>query len=286
MMTRIFPVLALIASLFIVPLVSAQNIQEANIDIYRDGTVHVRIIVETEENSAYVTIPLLTPDVTNVVVYDELGEPLNYGVNPSPVNGNATMESIEIYSLGASLVRVEYDTTALTSKISKLWTFAVNVPFEFSLSLPENSTIVYINAPPKSITTEGQRIKLEFYPGYCEVSYEIEAQTQIQPQIQPPVSSGQPLFWYVLGCVLVAVLLIFIFMPLRMRRAKLDSLKDDEKKVIEFIKKNGNRALEAELRETFPDIPRTSMWRLLKRLEKQGIIRIRRVGLQNLIELI
>ncbi|MEM1885571.1 MAG: hypothetical protein QXZ24_08190 [Candidatus Jordarchaeales archaeon] len=43
--------------------------------------------------------------------------------------------------------------------------------------------------------------------------------------------------------------------------------------------------MEAELRKAFPNIPRTTMWRLIKKLEKKGILRVRKVGLQNVVEL-
>lgn len=271
----------LLTFMLISPSVTAQNIQEASVTIYRDGFVHVKMVVITEENLASITIPLLSPDVSNILVFDETGEALDYDINVS-VTGKIEEASIEIYSLGASAVKLEYDTSTLTSKLGNLWTFAVSAPFELSVYLPENATVMYLNVPPKSISTEGQRIKIEFYPGYCEVSYEIGSQTQPQP---PPDTYERFLIWYVLAGVSVFGVLIFIAIYLRMRRAKISSLKDDEKRVLEFIRKNGNRALEAELREAFPEIPRTTMWRLLKRLERQGIIRIKRVGLQNLVEL-
>lgn len=271
-----FPIFVL---LLISPTVYAQSIQESNIVIYRDGFVHVSMVVATEETSASITIPLLTPDVSNVLVYDESGESLDYNISFS-IDGSVRVANIEIYSLGATSVRLEYDTSSLTSKLGNLWTFAVSAPFEFSLYLPENSTVMYFNVPPKSIATEGQKIKIEFYPGYYEVSYEILPQTQPKP----PTAAEQPIIWYVLAGIVLAGVLLLVF--IKMRKTKVtESLKEDERRVIEFIKKNGNRALEAELREAFPEIPRTSMWRLLKRLEKQGIIKIKRVGLQNLVEL-
>jgi uncharacterized membrane protein len=271
----------LLTFMLVSPSVTAQNIQEASVTIYRDGFVHVKMVMTTEENLASITIPLLSPDVSNVLVFDEAGEALDYDINVS-VSGNIKQASIEIYSLGASAVKLEYDTSALTSKLGSLWTFAVSAPFELSVYLPENSTVMYLNVPPKSISTEGQRIKIEFYPGYCEVSYEIGPQSQPQPS---PSTSEQALIWYAIAGGAIFAVLILIVIYLRMQRAKISSLKDEEKRVIEFIRKNGNRALEAELREAFPDIPRTTMWRLLKRLERQGIIRIKRVGLQNLVEL-
>ncbi|MFQ5711782.1 MAG: helix-turn-helix transcriptional regulator [Candidatus Geothermarchaeales archaeon] len=61
-------------------------------------------------------------------------------------------------------------------------------------------------------------------------------------------------------------------------------MSSEEKNIIRFIFERGGRVLEAEIREEF-DLPRTSVWRMAKRLEDMGIVVIRKVGLQNQIEL-
>ncbi len=62
-------------------------------------------------------------------------------------------------------------------------------------------------------------------------------------------------------------------------------LRDEDKAVILFIAEKGGKSFEAEIRERFPDMPRTSLWRLVKRLEKMEIVKVRRVGLENQVEL-
>ena len=62
-------------------------------------------------------------------------------------------------------------------------------------------------------------------------------------------------------------------------------LNEDEKAVIQFLVDNDGKAFEAEIREKFPDIPRTSLWRLVKRLEKMGLVSIKKIGLENRVEL-
>lgn len=277
MKTVALVVIPIVILALLTPLTNAESVQESSVTIYRDGFVHVKFIVSVNETSASITLPLLSSNITNILVYDEKGEPLNYEIKTSSEGGTAEA-NIEIYSLGATLVKLEYDTAWLTSKVGTLWTFAVNSPFELSVILPENSTVMYLSAPPKLITMDGQKIKIVFYPGYCEVSYDVTSQGQ------PSLSSEQPTIWYATAGVVSVIIILIIF---KIRKKKVvDALGEDERKVVEFIKKNGNRALEAELREAFPGIPRTSMWRLLKRLEKQGVIRIKRIGLQNLVELV
>jgi len=61
-------------------------------------------------------------------------------------------------------------------------------------------------------------------------------------------------------------------------------LRDDDKDLINFIFNNGGKALESELRKKFLQ-PRTTMWRAVKRLERQGIIEIEKKEMQNLVKL-
>ena len=59
----------------------------------------------------------------------------------------------------------------------------------------------------------------------------------------------------------------------------------EERDVIRFLTENDGKAFESQIREKFPDIPRTSLWRLVKRLEKLDIILIKKIGLENRVEL-
>jgi uncharacterized membrane protein len=62
-------------------------------------------------------------------------------------------------------------------------------------------------------------------------------------------------------------------------------LNQEEKDVILFLAENDGKVFESQIRERFPGIPRTSLWRLVKRLEKLEIIKVKKVGLENQVEL-
>ena len=62
-------------------------------------------------------------------------------------------------------------------------------------------------------------------------------------------------------------------------------LRQEERDVLIFLAENDGKAFESEIRKRFPDIPRTSLWRLIRRLEREGIVKIRRVGLGNIVEI-
>lgn len=63
------------------------------------------------------------------------------------------------------------------------------------------------------------------------------------------------------------------------------SLRQEDKEVIHFLEDSGGKAFESEIRDRFPDVPRTSLWRLVKRLERMEIVSVKRIGLQNQIKL-
>jgi uncharacterized membrane protein len=59
-------------------------------------------------------------------------------------------------------------------------------------------------------------------------------------------------------------------------------LRSEEVKVIRFLAEKHGTAFEAELYQTL-NLPRTTTWRLLKRLEKMEIIDIRKSRRQNIV---
>jgi len=61
-------------------------------------------------------------------------------------------------------------------------------------------------------------------------------------------------------------------------------MREDDKEIVKFISENGGQVLESDLRKKFLQ-PRTTMWRAVKRLERQGVIEITKKDLQNLVKL-
>jgi uncharacterized membrane protein len=61
-------------------------------------------------------------------------------------------------------------------------------------------------------------------------------------------------------------------------------LRQDDKEIIAFISEKGGQVYESELRKKFL-MPRTTMWRAVKRLEREDIVEIEKVDQQNLIKL-
>ena len=111
--------------------------------------------------------------------------------------------------------------------------------------------------------------------------------------------------WWLVGAgVAVLIAASFVFLKLRKGKGtttayerkfrqidvrkileKKGHLSPEDREAVEFIASAGGEVFEAELREKFR-LPKSTAWRMAKRLKKEGIVEIERVGGQNLIRLI
>jgi len=253
------------------------SIQKCVLTVYRDGVVYVYIEVITNETEPLTVLPLLSSQdkISDLLACDENGEALEYDINED--------NTITIYSLGAKRVTLEYDTTGLTSMEYGLWTLKITAPFDLTVRLPEKARIIYLSGIPSEIKTSDSMIELSLYPGEWEINYEVPAKPPSQLPTTPPIRDYSG--YIIVGGVGVAFAIILLAIYIRGKRAIMRELSEEEAEVVKFIKARGGRCLEAELRERFPHIPRTSMWRLIRRLERRGIVQVKRFGLQNVVEL-
>jgi uncharacterized membrane protein len=320
------PIFVALTVLLSFSMVLAQGAVKTTATVYRDGWVHVKVEAAVDPTEPSTTLQLLSSSIYNVLALDEGGEPLAYDVSGT---------NITIYTLGASKVVLEYDTIALTSMTAGVWTISFTSPYPLTLILPENATIMYFNAPPSSIKSEGtgggSRLVLELSPGSWEISYALEAPTispppttpSIAPPTTPPQGGARPpqqqpsppspqpsqpsqpsearppsppillpnALMLAVGAIVVVIALSLVLLKRRggigravSRATCLEALDRDEVKVIELLRSRGGRALEAEIREAL-GLPKTTAWRLVRRLEKKGLVVVRKVGNQNVVEL-
>ena len=61
-------------------------------------------------------------------------------------------------------------------------------------------------------------------------------------------------------------------------------LRDDDKEAIKFIVEKGGEAFETEIRDRF-NLTKSTAWRLVKRLDREEIVEVKKAGLNNLIRI-
>jgi uncharacterized membrane protein len=342
------------------------DVLSTNIQVYRDGVAHVTQTLAVNETFPDVTVPLYSSSIDNVIVLDENQTFLDYEI---------TGATIDVFSLGATTVSIQYDTHSLTTKQYDVWSLILNLSDNVTVMLPEDSTIVYLNNVPTSIDTHGNQITLTLFPDQWEISYTLDIAahsdfqvTNIQitkndkgevtisvtvtntgtqrgsynvpleindvteqtktvtldagdsttvefkvtkddPGTYDVEIDGQttdftvdgtpsddsnrfPIEYVIVGVVAVVAVIVALLFFRKKREPNPENviksheqLNNEEKDVIQFLAEKGGKAFEAEIRDRFPQIPRTSLWRLVRRLEKLDIVAIQKIGLENQVEL-
>jgi len=62
------------------------------------------------------------------------------------------------------------------------------------------------------------------------------------------------------------------------------TLRAEDREVLHFIAESGGEATEGEIRERFK-LPKTTVWRMSKRLRKEGIVDVYKIGGQNVVRI-
>jgi len=300
----------IIAGLIIVALTipiqtSFSSTRTLDLTLYSDGSAHISAEIDVDPLEPDFEANLFGPSVDNFVAVGENGFLLS-----SEIIG----DKVTVDTFGSSTITIDYDIHDLISKDGRIWTFSLDSQTDYSLLMPPNSIIVGMNTLPSNMDLVNDQTKLELSNGLSEINY-IFGTTNSQIIDPPTTNPEQPtidIFTFALiGASIVAAVAGAIIMIKRKQtkslpvlqpevtsesKTKIDSLdtetifnlrpelREDDKEIIKFISENGGQVLESELRKKFLQ-PRTTMWRAVKRLERQGIIEISKKDLQNLVKL-
>ena len=269
--------------------------------IYQDGSTHVFYELDADPLELEITVELFGEMIENITIVGEDGFLLS-----NEINHNLAV----IETFGASHISIDYDTQDLVSKTGKIWAFSVDAPVQYSLLTPKDSVIIEMSNFPLSMQVDNEQSYLTFPPGQTNISYYISTLASAQStQPIPEDATDNSLILYAGIIAAVGIAAIIAIKKSRSSKAiepsvtiqkeeqpkpqSLDpeaifkikrDLREDDKEIINFISANGGQAYESELRKKFLQ-PRTTMWRAVKRLERQGIIEIEKKDLQNIVKL-
>ncbi|WP_297534554.1 MarR family transcriptional regulator [Thermococcus sp.] len=296
-----------ISALLFVPLVSGQGrFKSIDIVVYSAGYVKVTEVFVPSNLTVMVEVPLLTSDVAGLIVTSQNDTPLPFEKNGSRIDVYLTENVTEI--------KVVYFTASLTSKQGDVWTLKFSSPIPVTIHFPRGAIIVDLSDVPLSIT--GNTITMP--PGNQTVSYTLPLPTtsttsttstsaKPQPSTQstsPTTSSRTPErsngYLYALLIVPLVGAVGAYYLRGRFRKPGrtlpvgreeyekgLDAynLNDDEKRALLYIYDSGGKAKQADVRKAL-GIPKTTAWRMFKRLEEKGLVRVYKRGKENWVELV
>ncbi|AEH24880.1 helix-turn-helix transcriptional regulator [Pyrococcus yayanosii] len=273
-------VLLFLLLIFLTP-VQAYSLKSVTITVYRDGYANIYEVIVPSPGESRIEVPLPVENFTGLSVLVD-GKETSYILNGS---------RIVVYTWNASRVEVMYYTPDITSKAGAKWAVRVSFEAPVTVILPERSVIVGLSGIPMKI--ENNSITMP--PGNQTIYYLLEFQKPSQPA---PIEN-KSMSWQLILAVLVVVTFGAIFSLKFLRgegksnKARLKSLdelvkafnlNEDEKRALMFIYDHGGKVRQADVRNAL-GIPRTTAWRMFKRLEKMGLVKISKVNNENWVEL-
>ena len=271
--------------------------------LFPDGSTHVTYSLESDPFLPDTEVSLYGNSLENLVVEDENGFPLTT---------QSENNILQVETLGSSNILINYDTYSLISKDGKIWSFEIDSPVEFNVIMPQNSVIVGMSTFPIDMDVTSDRTQILLPSGIAEITYflAVAESSQVLSPEETSVTKDDNSMMYVAGGAAVAIAaIVAITIKIRNNPKSLVSsttqttvvleknepfniekvlampdLREDDKEIIKFIHENGGSALESDLRKKFL-LPRTTMWRAVKRLERYELIEITKKDQQNLIKL-
>jgi len=292
----------LVASMIIVaalmPIQSSfSSPRDLDLIIYADGSTHVSTEIDVDPFLTDYEVNLFGNTIDNLVVIGDDGFLLDVDVI-----GDTAL----IQTFGSSVITIEYDIHDLVSKQGRLWTFSLDSPSDFTLLLPKNSAIVGMTNLPLNMEIINEQNQLTLSSGSTEIDYFFST-NPISTPIQE-IKNEEDNFLYVIAGGIIAIVSVSVVIFVRSKQKDVKTidevitiqknnildletifklkpdLREDDKELVKFIFDNNGEALESELRKNFLQ-PRTTMWRAVKRLEREGVIEIEKKDLQNLVKL-
>jgi uncharacterized membrane protein len=292
----------LVASMIIVaalmPIQSSfSSPRDLDLIIYADGSTHVSTEIDVDPFLTDYEVNLFGNTIDNLVVIGDDGFLLDVDVI-----GDTAL----IQTFGSSVVTIEYDIHDLVSKQGRLWTFSLDSPSDFTLLLPKNSAIVGMTNLPLNMEIINEQNQLTLSSGSTEIDYFFSTNSISTPIEE--IKNEEDNFLYAIAGGIIAIVLVSVIIFVRNKQKDVKTinevvtiqknnnldletifklkpdLREDDKELVKFIFDNNGEALESELRKNFLQ-PRTTMWRAVKRLEREGVIEIEKKDLQNLVKL-
>jgi uncharacterized membrane protein len=293
---------ALLLCLQISPSVGVEDgvvVQETiNLTAYFDGFVLANYVFQINKTYPVVNVRLLGENHENLVFYDEDNMPLDH---------ESANDGFIVYSLGASVIKASYLTQDLTIKTGKYWTLKAEVSSNTIVVLPESATIISLNVVPEKIESSNGQITLVMPKGLMEITYTAEHNPVDLTKATDYVTPEMP--WLLIIALFAVSIpsLASVFVVVKRKKVKKpepeeteeDSskavdvdklfarekdLRQEEVQVIRFLSEKNGSALEAELYEKL-QLPRTTTWRLIRRLERMEIVEIRKSRRQNIVSI-
>lgn len=238
------------------------TIEGVFINVYEDGSTQVTYVIKVSNPPINITV-------------ESLGKPFYIecisGDTVVPVDIEDSKISFTAYN---EYVNLTYITEDLTSKQGDEWTLSYILSSSSYIFLPEDALIYQVKPSNFDITIIGDKVALVMPPGDIEVKYVIYPAPQEQPGKPKPTPVGLG-DWIYLVVVIIGIIIVVSGVFLIKRRSaepviKYQALDDRDRMILDKLRELGDATAKDLMDAT--GVPKTPLYRRLKRLLKDGYI--------------
>jgi len=260
----------------------AQQAAETIIEIDPSGFPRVTVVVNVSEGVNEVQLPVAPLAITLTVVVD--------GVEAASIFVPETCSLIFVAEKSGTAV-VSYVVDVSISNESVV-SFDVKTNSSVKLVIPPGVVLLTPPSDVESIYASNGSITIVFR-GPQRIEYiVVSPQSQIisvpaqtpspsEATVPQPGAQQQNVLYYIVAAATLAIFLVTaLLLHSKSRKLSPEELDDIDRAIIKALEKRGGSAMQSELQKELA-IPKTTLWRHVRRLERAGILRVEKVGQQN-----
>jgi len=263
-------------SILYTPCIFAQEMVMVSFDEYGTALVEIRIYLDSGLQT--IELPIEPIPETIMAVANEKPIPVIY-------------ENSTLYLIVEESSTIEISYIANISIKDGIFHLIIKRNISAILKIPLVN-IILLTLPREIISyKEEDNTFILIIRGPQELRYTLRIPTTPIPTSPPstPINIGSiDYIWiYITAIIFIASFGIIVIYLIKRRKPRMltEMLSEIDIAIIKILESKGGMALQTELQDNI-NIPRTTLWRHIKKLEKLGIVRIEKIGLQNRIVLI
>ncbi|HII61945.1 helix-turn-helix transcriptional regulator [Pyrococcus horikoshii] len=254
---------------------SAYIVENMTIFVWRDGSITVKEVIYPEDYEVFIKVPTLGKAEDILVISD----------NRTLLEYESDGSFVKIETLDVRRVTVIYTVKNYVKREGALWTLKFNVTqAPVKVILPLEASVISISDLPIAYSND----TIVMGPGNVTICYTFKSLLPKKAGISHRAIAG--------AIILVAITAGILALKGSKREerkysedklrklAKEYNLNDDELNAIIYLIEKGGKCRQAELRKAL-NLPKTTVWRMIRRLEQMGLVKLYKVGRENWVEL-
>ena len=250
-------------------LVHCQPQQSVNVTVYPDGSIEAthHFIVNNETLMLHV---VLLGQPMYLLVVDEQGDPVPF---------NLTGQVLTIELLGEKELYISY--VVENAVIEQEGVYKLSLPpinGTYIIHLPNQSALLSFEPLPDLIEAEDGGLKIEF----SNITGNVYIEFAVLPKGEGQKSKDYMPLIFAAFISVVAALMTWRFIV--RRKSEKAELTETEEEIVRFLKSRGGEAYQSEIRE-YLELPTTTVWRKIKKLEELGYVSIKKTRRGSLVRL-